>query len=88
MISPNFVSRAPGRVLRVADMSGRARAYDLDMSDGSHHAAIGIALSHRCDLLVAVVQGNATASGAERAALVFLASGGMARWIMAAMSGG
>ncbi len=87
MISPNFVPRAPGRVISVADMSGRARAYDLDMSDGSRHAAIGIALSHRCDLLVAVAQGNATASAAERAALALLGSIGMTRWMMAAMNG-
>jgi hypothetical protein len=87
MISPNFVPRAPGRVLRVADMSGRARAYDLDMSDGSHHAAIGIALAHRCDLLVAVAQGNGTASGVERAALAFLGTHDVARWMKVAMSG-
>ncbi len=66
MISPNLMPRAPGRVVRVAAMSGRARAYDLDMPDGSHHAAIGIALSRRCDLLVAVAQRNGLASGVER----------------------
>jgi hypothetical protein len=88
MISPNFVPRAAGRVVRVADMSGRARAYDLDMSDGSHNAAIGIALSHRCDLLVAVAQGNGTASGVERSALAFLGSNDVMRWMTAAMSGG
>jgi hypothetical protein len=58
------------------------------MPDGSHHAAIGIALSHRCDLLVAVVQGNGTASGVERAALAMLGSSGMTRWMTAAMGGG
>ena len=73
MISPNFAPRAPGSVIRVADMSGRARAYDLDMSDGSHHAAVGIAVSHRCDLLIAVAQGKGSASGVERVALAFLA---------------
>jgi hypothetical protein len=88
MISPNFVPRAPGRVVRVAGMAGRARAYDLDMPDGSHHAAIGIALSHRCDLLVAVAQGKDSASSVERAALAFLASSGVMRWTMAAMGGG
>ena len=88
MISPNFVPRAPGTVVRVAGMSGRARAYDLAMSDGSHHAAIGIALSHRCDLLVAVVQGKGTAPGVERAALAFLGSIGMTRWMTVAMGGG
>jgi len=88
MISPNFVPRAPGNVVRVAAMSGRARAYDLDMPDGSRHAAIGIALSHRCDLLVAVVQGNATASGVERTALAFLGTNRMAQWMTVVLSGG
>jgi hypothetical protein len=88
MISPNFVPRAPGGAVRVAGMSGRARAYDLDMPDGSHHAAIGIALSHRCDLLVAVAQGKDSAPAVERAALAFLASSGVMRWTMAAMGGG
>jgi hypothetical protein len=87
MISPNFVPRAPGRVLRVADLSGRARAYDLAMPDGSRHAAVGIALSHRCDLLIAVGQGKDTASGIERAALALLGTHGMAHWMTAAMSG-
>ena len=88
MISPNFAPRAPGKVVRVAAMSGRARAYDLDMPDGSRHAAIGIALSHRCDLLVAVVQGNGPASDGERAALAFLGTHGMAHWMTVALSGG
>src|ERR1700760_2565434 len=44
---------------RVADLAGRSRFYDLKMADGADHTAIGIALSHRCDLLVAVAQGRA-----------------------------
>jgi hypothetical protein len=88
MISPTFVPRGPGRVIRAAALSGRARAYDLAMPDGARHAAFGIALSHRCDLLVAVVQGKDTATNVERAALAFLGSDGMAHWITVAMSGG
>ena len=42
LISERFVPVEAGRVVRVADMSGRSRAYDLDMADGSRHAAIGI----------------------------------------------
>ena len=88
MITPNFVPRAPGGVIRVADMSGRARAYDLDMTDGAHHAAVGIAVAHRCDLLVAVAQGKGTAAEVQRAALAFLGANDMARWMTAAMGGG
>jgi hypothetical protein len=87
MITQNFVPRAPGSVIRVADMSGRARAYDLDMADGAHHSAVGIAVSHRCDLLVAVAQGKGTTSGIQRAALMFLGSHGMARWMTGVLGG-
>ena len=87
MITPNFVPRAAGDVIRVADMSGRARAYDLAMAGGAHHAAVGIAVSHRCDLLVAVAQGNADASNVERAALAFLGSQAMTHWMTAALGG-
>jgi hypothetical protein len=87
LISPRFVPLEAGKVTRIAEMKGRLRTYDLDMSDGSRHAAVGIAVSHRCDLLVAVAQGDGEASGVQRVALDFLASGDMARWMIAAMDG-
>jgi hypothetical protein len=87
LISPQFVPREAGRVTQVAEMKGRLRAYDLRMPDGSRHAAVGIAVSHRCDLLVAVAQGNGEASRVQRAAQDFLDSRGMAQWMTAAMDG-
>jgi hypothetical protein len=53
-----------------------------------HQPPVGIAVSKHCDLLVAVAQGRGAASGVERAALDFLRSSGMARWMTAAMDGG
>jgi hypothetical protein len=58
------------------------------MADGSRHAAIGIAVSHRCDLLVAVAQGKADAPELQGSALKFLASHEMTHWMMAALGGG
>ena len=87
LISERFAPIAQGKVVRVADMSGRARAYHLAMAGGAHRTAIGIALSHRCDLLVAVTQGDGEARALESAALEFLASGDMHRWMMAALGG-
>jgi hypothetical protein len=87
LISERFSPLAPGKVVNVADMAGRARAYDLAMTGGAHHTAIGIALSHRCDLLVAVVQGEADTAALERAALDYLSSGEVHRWMMAALGG-
>ncbi len=88
LMSERFVALEAGQTIRVADMPGRIRAYDLLFADGSRHAAIGIAVSRRCDLLVAVAHGKGTAPGVQRAALEFLASGDMARWMAAAMGGG
>jgi hypothetical protein len=85
LISERFVPLEPGRVIRIADMPGRLRAYDLRMSDGSPHTAIGIAVSHRCDLLVAVAQGRGEARDVQRAALEFLGSREMKGWTMSAM---
>src|ERR1700681_662689 len=77
LISERFVPLEVGQPIRIADMPGRLRAYDLRMSDGSQHAAIGIAVSHRCDLLVAVAQGKGNARDVQRVALEFLGSNAM-----------
>ena len=87
LLSERFTPLQPGNVVRVADMSGRIRAYDLQMTDGSRHAAIGIAVSRRCDLLVAVAQDRGDATEVQRAALDFLASSKVKSWMTAAMDG-
>src|SRR4051795_10226621 len=56
LISPRFSADQPGSALQLATMSGRMRSYRLDMPDGSRHAAIGIAISRRCDLMVAAAR--------------------------------
>jgi hypothetical protein len=86
LISPRFVPLEAGKVVRVADMAGRSRTYDLAMVDGSH-AAVGIALSHHCDLVVSVVQGRVAAGQLQHEALRFLQSQELHRWIMAALGG-
>jgi len=87
LMSERFVPREPGHVIRVADMQGRIRGYDLNMSDGSQRTAVGIAVSRRCDLMVAVAQGRGAAGEVRRAALEYLASPDMTRWMNAAMDG-
>jgi len=87
MISPRFVAREPGGLIKVAGMPGRIRAYDLDMADGARHSAVGIAVSRRCDVLVAVAQGEGAASGVQRTALEFLATADMTQWMISAMGG-
>jgi hypothetical protein len=87
LMSERFVPVEPGKVIRIADMQGRLRSYDLQMADGSRHTAVGIAVSRRCDLLVAVAQGKGTASGVQRVALDFLALDAVTQWMTSALDG-
>jgi hypothetical protein len=87
LMSDRFSAREVGKVVRMADLPGRIRDYDLDMQDGSRRNAIGIAVSRRCDLLVAVAQGRGDASEVRRAALEYLGSTDMTKWMIAAMDG-
>jgi hypothetical protein len=88
LISERFVPLEPGKPVQIAGMQGRLRTYELRMADGSQHSAVGIAVSHRCDLMVAVAQGSGTAPGVERVALEFLGASDMTRWMISAMGGG
>ena len=88
LISERFVALEAGHAIRIAGMPGRSRSYELQMADGSRHGAIGIAVSHRCDVLVAVAQGSGVAPDVQRAALEFLGTSEMTRWMTAAMGGG
>ena len=87
LISERFSPREAGRVVHLADLSGRARDYELKMSDGSKNGATGIALSHHCDLLVAVAQGEHTSPDLQRIALTFLGSDEMHQWMVASLGG-
>ena len=87
LMSEHFAPLAPGQMVRLADMPGRIRAYDLKMSDGSRHTAVGVAVSRRCDLLVAAAHSKGDAPEMRRAALDFLARSEMTRWVMTAMEG-
>jgi hypothetical protein len=86
-MSERFVALEPGQAIHIAALPGRLRSYDLQMADGSRHSAVGIAVSRRCDLLVAVAHGKGTAAGVQRVALEFLGSDDMTHWMISAMDG-
>src|SRR5437763_4822497 len=71
LISERFAPLEPGRAVRLAEMAGRIRPYELAMAGGARRRAIGIALSRRCDLMVAVAHGDGDAIAVQRAALDF-----------------
>jgi hypothetical protein len=88
LMSQRFAPQQAGKVIRISDMTGRVRSYHLWMVDGSRHSAVGFALSHRCDLMVAVAQGEGNAEGVRRAAVEFLGTDDMTQWMSVALSGG
>jgi hypothetical protein len=88
LMSERFVPLAPGKVTEIDGMKGRSRPYDVRMSDGSQHSAVGIAVSRHCNLLVAVAHGKGAASDVQREAVGFLGSSDMAHWMTAAIDGG
>jgi hypothetical protein len=87
LISERFDPAGSGKVVEVAGMKGRLRTYRLQMAAGSHHAAVGMAVSRRCDLLVASAHGKGEASEVRRVALSFLGRDDMERWMKAVLDG-
>ena len=88
LISERFVPLEAGRRIRIADMAGRARHYTLQMPDGTVRAAVGLAVSRQCDVVVAVIQGRAVAPpDMQRAALDLLSSNSMTNWMNGALGG-
>jgi hypothetical protein len=87
LVSARFAPLEQGRAIRVADMPGRIRPYDLRLAEDSRHTAVGIAVSRRCDLLVAVAQGVSTVPRLQSIALEFLGSREIGRWMVAVLDG-
>jgi hypothetical protein len=84
LISARFAPMRPGEPIRFAGMSGRVRAYELQMPRDAH-AAVGIAVSNRCDLFVAVAHGAAAADDVQRFAAALVETNEIRRWVQAAM---
>ncbi|WP_375415175.1 hypothetical protein [uncultured Bradyrhizobium sp.] len=84
LISPQFAADDAGRAVQLANVSGRMRSYSLQMPDGTRQAALGIALSRRCDLVVAAARGS-PGSRLQHAVLDFLGKDDVWRWMTAAL---
>jgi hypothetical protein len=76
--------RGLGTPVQVAWMKGRSRAFWVEGRDRRERHALAIAVSNKCDAIVAtVVADRALTSDIERAALEFLASASVLRWVEA-----
>ena len=85
LISERFAPLRPGEPIRMANMSGRVRAYELRMPGDARHAAVGIAVAQRCDLFVAVAHGAAAAGDVQRFATALVETNEIRRWVQSAM---
>jgi hypothetical protein len=87
LIAPRFAAVAQGDVVRLGEMQGRVRHYALTLSDGTPRNVAAIAVSRRCDLLVAVAQAVGEPKAAQHAALALLETEPMVAWTVAALEG-
>jgi hypothetical protein len=80
LVDPQFVPLAPGQNIQVTDLVGRMRLYRL-APRGKYRFAEAIAVSHRCDLVVALVLGDMTDERLRRTAHRFLEADPVQFWV-------
>lgn len=74
-------AHAPGAPVTVGWMKGRSRAFTVEGRDRRERHAVTVAVSNKCDAIVATVVADRALTGdIERAALEFLGSAPILRW--------
>jgi hypothetical protein len=77
-------ARAPGAPVTVGWMKGRSRAFVVEGRDRRERHALTVAVSNKCDAVVAtVVADQPVSSDIERSAIEFLGSRPILRWAAA-----
>jgi hypothetical protein len=80
LFDEKFTAVGPGKRVRLTDLFGRARVYTI-RKDGRERLAQGIAVSHECDLIVAVVVGKVDDDAIAKAAHRFLETNTVQVWL-------
>jgi hypothetical protein len=80
-LDSRFVPAEAGRRVRITDMFGRSRLYRHKMHNGSTRYAEGFVVSYKCDLVVAIVDGNMADEAKRRLARRFLESNTVQVWV-------
>ena len=75
----------PGNRIRITDLFGRSRLYRHKMHNGATRLAEGIVVAYKCDLLVAIVDGNITDK--RKMAHQFLESNTVQVWVNKQLEG-
>lgn len=80
-LDSRFAPAGDGRRVRVTDLYGRARLYSHRMRYRSLRHAEGITVAYKCDLVVALIDGDMVDQARRRMAYRFLESNTVQIWV-------
>jgi hypothetical protein len=86
LLDERFEPVRPGRRIQITDLVGRARLYRIRRG-GRERLAQGIAVSNRCDLVVAIVVGQVDDDAIARQAHRFIETNTVQVWLNALLEG-
>jgi hypothetical protein len=87
LLDRRFAPVQAGSRIRITDLFGRARLYRFKMKNGFQRFAEGIAVSYKCDLVIALIDGNVGDEQARKAVHRFLESNTVQVWVNKQLEG-
>lgn len=81
-LDPRFEPVGPGEKVRVTDLFGRARVYVHRRNNKSLRYGEAVAIAHNCDVITAIIDGDARDPAMRRTAREFLESNTVQMWIL------
>ena len=87
LLDDRFAPAQEGGPIRIAQLKGRARLYRYKLKNGAERLAEGIAVSQKCDLIVAIVAGNVADEQERTSAHRFLESSTVQAWLAEQLEG-
>lgn len=85
LLDPRFVPVGPGERLRVTDAFGRVRTYRHKRHNGALRYAEAVAVPYNCDILTAIIDGDARDPALRKRAHEFLESNTVQVWVIKAL---
>jgi hypothetical protein len=86
-LDERFAPVSDGSRIRITDLVGRARLYKYKLKNGAQRFAEGIAVSYKCDLVVAIVLGKVDDEPTAKFAHRFLESNKVQVWVNQQLEG-
>ncbi|TMJ32468.1 MAG: hypothetical protein E6G95_01465 [Alphaproteobacteria bacterium] len=86
LLDASFVPVAEGKRIQITDLAGRERLYRI-RKDGRERLAQAVAVSYKCDLIVAVVVGKVDDETVAKAARRFLETNTVQVWLNGLLDG-